>query len=84
MNARARNFLAANEVSPVVYGSVDGGRVTYRLADGKMFRLNTEEARQVPNPRWAFVEREMNARALAAAEREEDRLYHRMRAEADQ
>ena len=83
MNARARNFIAANEVSPVVYGSVDDGRVTYRLADGKMFRLNVDEARQVPNPRWAFLEREMNAKALAAAEREETNLYRKLKAEAE-
>ena len=83
MNARTRNFLAANELSPVVYGSVDKGRVTYRLANGKMFRLNAEEARQAPNPRWAFAEREMNARALAASKREDAILYKRARAEAE-
>lgn len=54
MTARARNFSIANEASPVVYGSVDDHRVTYRLADGKIFRLNADEARQVP-PRWAFA-----------------------------
>lgn len=54
MNARSRNFILANEVSPVVYGSVDGNCVTYRLQDGKMFHLNAEEARAAPNPRWAF------------------------------
>jgi hypothetical protein len=83
MNARARSFIAANEVSPVVYCSVDGGRVTYRLENGKLFHLNTTEARQAPNPRWAFLEREMNATALAAVDREERDLYRRMRAEAD-
>lgn len=62
MNARARNFLAANEISPVVYGSVDEGRVTYRLADGKMFYLNEVEARLAPNPRWAFLEMLREAR----------------------
>ena len=84
MNARARNFIAANEISPVVYGSVDEGRVTYRLANGKMFRLNVFEARQVPNPRWAWVEREANAETLAAVDREERDLYRRLKAEAEQ
>jgi hypothetical protein len=53
MNARARNFLAANEVSPVVYGSVDSGCVTYRLADGKTFRMTPAEASHLPRPWWA-------------------------------
>jgi len=82
MNARARNFLAANETSPVVYGSVDDGCVTYRLADGKMFYLNVIEARQAPNPRWAFVEREMNAAALAEHERGETETLGRVIAES--
>lgn len=81
MSNRARNFIAANEISPVVYGSVDDRRVTYRLANGKMFHLNTEEARQAPNPRWAFVERENNAKALAEHEREEAALLKRLEAE---
>jgi hypothetical protein len=55
MNARARNFIAANELSPVVYGSVAENGVVYRLANGKMFNLSLIEARQAPNPRWAFV-----------------------------
>lgn len=55
MTARARNFLLANEVSPVVYGSVDAGRVTFRLANGKVFRLNREDARKLPHPRWEFA-----------------------------
>lgn len=83
MNARSHSFAIANELSPVVYGSVDGSCVTYRLEDGKVFRLNAIEARQVPNPRWAFIEREMNCDALAAVNREEETLYKRMRAEAD-
>lgn len=81
MNARARNFLAANEVSPVVYGSVDGGKVTYRLANGQMFHLNETEARQAPHPRWAFAEREMNETALDAAKREEAALLESILAE---
>jgi hypothetical protein len=82
MNARAINFIRANEDSPVVYGSVDGHCVTYRLANGKMFRLNTEDARQAPNPRWAFLEREMNAGSIAKHEAEEAKLLDRIREEA--
>lgn len=53
MNARARNFIAANEISPVVYGSVDEGCVTYRLQDGKTFRMTPAEAGELPHPWWA-------------------------------
>lgn len=53
MNVRARNFLAANETSPVVYGSVDGNCVTYRLANGQTFRMTPAEAGQMPRPWWA-------------------------------
>lgn len=53
MNRRALNFLAANEASPVVYGSVDEAGVTYRLANSKMFRLTTAEAREASRPWWA-------------------------------
>lgn len=84
MSARARNFLAANDRSPVVYGSVDDAGVTYRLADGKVFRLNTREARQAPHPRWAFAEAEMNSRALKAASREERELLANLIEEAGQ
>lgn len=82
MNARARNFLAANELSPVVYGSVAENGVVYRLADGKMFNLSIVEARQAPNPRWAFVEREMNAAALAEHERDNADILERALREA--
>ncbi len=75
MNARARNFITANEDSPVVYGSVDDNCVTYRLANGKMFHLNAEEARQADNPRWAF-------RILAAHERENAALLAKVELEA--
>lgn len=71
MNARAKNFSVANEGSPIVYGSVDAGKVTYRLADGKVFRLSSEDARQVPHPRWAYLEREWNRPALEEYERQE-------------
>lgn len=56
MSRRSLNFIAANEVSPIVYQSVDARKcVTIRLADGKVFRLNAEDARQVPSPRWAYA-----------------------------
>lgn len=77
MNARARNFIAANELSPVVYGSVDGNCVTYRLADGKIFRLTTAEAQWAPNPRWAF-------RALFQHRNEEAALLAKVEAESRQ
>jgi hypothetical protein len=54
MTRRAQSFMLANEASPVVYGSVDDNRVTYRLANGKTFRLNAAEAREAA-PQWAFV-----------------------------
>lgn len=82
MNARARNFIAANEVSPAVYCSVDEGRVTYRLADGKMFYLNAGEARLAPNPRWAFAEAQMNAAALAEHDRDNAAILARVEREA--
>lgn len=83
MNARSRNFILANEVSPVVYGSVDGNCITYRLQDGKMFHLNAEEARAAPNPRWAFVEAEMNAVAIKHQRRENGDMLRKVEAEAN-
>lgn len=82
MNARARNFLAASEVSPVVYCSADDGRVTYRLADGKMFYLNTAEARQAPNPRWVWLEHEANSNAARLHKTEERKLLAKLTTEA--
>ncbi|HSE73955.1 MAG TPA: hypothetical protein VLB05_05535 [Dongiaceae bacterium] len=84
MNARARNFLVANQASPVVYGSVADGCVTYRLADGKMFRLNASEARQAPNPRWAFHARvgRRLPKALRRHGEEEAALLARLTAES--
>lgn len=82
MNARARNFLAASEVSPVVYCSADDGKVTYRLADGKMFHLNSAEARQAPNPRWVFAEREANSDAIRHHKTEEHKLLAKLETEA--
>lgn len=82
MNARARNFLAANELSPVVYGSVEEGKVTYRLENGQTFRLSVVEAREAPHPRWAHLEREMGAAALAEHLLNEAQTLVRVLAEA--
>lgn len=82
MNARARNFLAANELSPVVYGSVAENGVVYRLADGKMFNLSMIEARQAPHPRWAFAEAQMNVPALAEHDRDNAATLERVLREA--
>lgn len=78
---RARNFITANEVSPVVYGSMDGSCVTYRLANGQMFRLHAIDARQAPNPRWAYLEKEMLGDVPAKLERENAELLKRMERE---
>lgn len=75
MNARARSFVAANEDSPVVYGSVDGNCVTYRLANGKIFRLTLLEARQTPEPKWAH-------RVLVQHRNEEQALLAKLEIEA--
>jgi hypothetical protein len=64
MSARARNFILANELSPVVYHSIDEAEAAFRLANGKMFRMTVEEARQIPKPRWAYLEREAHPTAL--------------------
>lgn len=82
MNARARNFLAANELSPVVYGSVDGNCVTYRLQNGKRFNLTVIEAKQVPRPRWAFLEAEMHPCALKKHHQDERDTLAKVLAEA--
>lgn len=74
MNARARNFIAANELSPVVYGSVDGNCVTYRLDNGKMFRLTLLEAQEIRDPWWAH-------RTLAQHRNEELALLTKVQAE---
>lgn len=75
MNVRARNFLAANETSPVVYGSVDECGVTYRLANGQVFRLGPIEAQEITNPWWAY-------RALSGHRNEELALLAKVEAEA--
>jgi hypothetical protein len=82
MNARARNFLAANEVSPVVYGSVDDGTVTYRLANGKMFHLSEGEARLAPHPRWSFAQKEMDGDVLKEERLRELTILERIEAES--
>lgn len=80
MSARARSFLNANELSPVVYGSVDGNCVTYRLASGKVFRLSTAEAATIPEPRWSFNRKQK----LAQHRNEELELLAKLEREAKQ
>lgn len=82
MSRRCLNFIRANELSPIVYQSVDQSCVTIRLADGKVFNLSSSEIRQIPHPRWKYAEREMNATALAAAIRENAELLQAMLLEA--
>lgn len=53
MTRRARNFLTANADSPVVYGSVDGNAVVYRLENGKLFHLTRADCEHAQYPRWA-------------------------------
>lgn len=77
MNARARNFLAANELSPVVYGSVDDNCVTYRLDNGQVFRMTPAEASQLPHPWWAHY-------TLQQHRNEELALLVKLEAEATQ
>lgn len=62
MTRRALQFVAANALSPVVYGSVigNGGRgAVYRLANDLAFRLTANDCRAVAvsgaEPRWARV-----------------------------
>lgn len=75
MNARAKNFIAANELSPVVYFSQDGNLVTFRLASGKVFNMTALEAQDVPAPRLAY-------RVLAKHRKEELALLAKVEAEA--
>jgi hypothetical protein len=50
---RAKAFAAANEKSPVVYGSAQkGGGGYYRLKDGSRFRLSLYDCRSLPVPKW--------------------------------
>ncbi len=66
MTPKAKQFLAANRRSPVVYGSViacprrkqeNGAPLAvgcyYRLDDGSTFRLNRRDLLFVPMPRWS-------------------------------
>lgn len=77
MNARARNFIAANEQSPVVYFSQDDNLVTFRLASGKVFNMTALEAQEVPAPRLAY-------RVLQQHRKEELALLAKVEAEACQ
>ncbi len=62
MNApteKAREFMTANEASPVVSGYAiepdprkPGKGGCYTLKDGRMFRLSLEDCRSMPAPRW--------------------------------
>lgn len=55
MTRRAKNFLAANAQSPVVYGSAAGNGMTYRLANGKVFNLSALDAKQAGHPLWVWA-----------------------------
>lgn len=67
---QAENFRRANELSPVVYGSVitaprwrgegppPSQGVFYRLANGKTFKLGVKAVRALGQPRWAFEDAE--------------------------
>jgi hypothetical protein len=52
---RARTFQAANLESPVVYYSAEGGAVTYRLENGRTFRLSRSESLRAGPPRLAHL-----------------------------
>jgi hypothetical protein len=75
MNVRAKNFLKANEVSPVVYFSQDGNLVTFRLESGKVFNMTALEAQAVPAPKLAY-------RVLQQHRKEELALLAKVEAEA--
>ena len=56
MSDNAADFLAANMISPVVYGAVvgrGGEGCRYRLADGREFHLTRDECAEVGQPIWA-------------------------------
>jgi hypothetical protein len=44
MSLKASRFLAANILSPVVYGSVEEHLCTYRLKDGSVWAFSRREA----------------------------------------
>ena len=51
----AEQFMAANKLSPVVYGAIldqETGGAHYRLDNGKSFTLSCEECRKVPKTIW--------------------------------
>lgn len=58
LSGTARNFLFHNAGSPVVYGSVEGQGCTYRLANGRTFRLSSADCQHVGHPRWAHIQEE--------------------------
>lgn len=55
MSLLASRFLETNRRSPVVYCSIDGHHVTYRLLNGSVFTFKRHEARQLGQPRWAHL-----------------------------
>lgn len=61
LTPRQRRFVAANRISPVVYGSVlgNGGKgCFYRLADGQTFTLTARDCATIGQQvRWAFYEK---------------------------
>jgi hypothetical protein len=56
---RARNFISANQRSPLVYQSSDGNKITCRLQDGTKFEMTGEVARAIDEIghelRWAHL-----------------------------
>lgn len=56
MTHKAHLFIEANRRSPVVYASVDGDGVTYRLRDGNKFQFDARQARAIGVPRFAHLD----------------------------
>jgi hypothetical protein len=91
MTLKTHLFLEANARSPVVYGSVDGNRCTYRLRDGSVWTLSRREAAGIGHPRWAHleasyraavIEREWHAPAIKEYRANERALLDKLSAEA--
>ena len=80
---KAARFVEANRLSPVVYGSVDDHRFTYRLADGSTWTFPRREAREIGHPRWAHLEVERR-RGLIRHAKEERELLEKVEAESRQ
>lgn len=60
MNEQVKDFIAANDKSPVIEGSVlslkDGGAI-YELEDGTYFKLTRDECRALSEgyPKWKGI-----------------------------